>query len=323
MHILNEIYFYIFIVLTCNLLVVFGFFNQKKLDKYISKRFDDVLDCSKNIDYYINNNPKIITNKVISKTYYDYIFNFLFGFDKNSDICSFYEFKKYLLFSFSLFFFSFIVLSSYISFNFVFCFLFFFVWIVFVRFYFMRKTNKYKKNLIEQLPDAVFMMARSLKIGVSLSRTLELISRQSPEPTKSLFEDVVKKISVGKEFSEVLDELSIKAGVNEYKFFSIITKLQNRTGGGLADILDGFGQNIRKRISTRKKAIALASEARMSCYILSALPLFMAAVLSIMNPQYISVLYKTDAGLKLLYIAIFLFLFGISSMFLVTKYTLR
>lgn len=61
----------------------------------------------------------------------------------------------------------------------------------------------------------------------------------------------------------------------------------------------------------------------MSCYILSALPLFMAAVLSIMNPQYISVLYKTDAGLKLLYIAIFLFLFGISSMFLVTKYTLR
>ncbi|GAN56099.1 Flp pilus assembly protein TadB [Acetobacter aceti NBRC 14818] len=323
MYIFNEVIFYITIVVVCNLLCVIAFFKQKEMDSYIETRFDGVVESGKYSEFYDDIPTKIITNKVIKKTYFDHILKILFSFDRNSEICSGDEFKRFSLFSFIFFFLIFIFCISYIPFNFTVVFIFSALWIVFIRFHFVRKVNKFRKNLVEQLPDTVFMMARSLKIGVSLSRTLELIARQSPEPTKALFEDVVKKISVGKELGEVLDELAIKSGMNEYRFFSIITKLQNKTGGGLADILNEFGKNIRKRISARKKAIALASEARMSCYVLSALPIFMAVVLSIMNPQYVSVLYRTDSGLKLLYVAMVLFFSGISSMFLVTKLTLR
>lgn len=322
-YIFNEIVFYIITIILCNGLCAFSFFRQRKVELYINKRFDDIVDGERISEFYIDIPSRITTNKIIQKTYFDYILNILFSFDKSSEMCSMQEFKKFTFFSFVLVFSMFIFCISYIPISFVLVLGFSVLWVGGVRFHFARKKNKYKKNLVEQLPDTVFMMARSLKIGVSLSRTLDLIARQSPEPTKSLFEDVVKKISVGKDFGEALDELSVKAGVNEYRFFSIITKLQSRTGGGLADILDGFGKNIRKRISTRKKAIALASEARMSCYVLSALPLFMAAVLSLMNPQYVSVLYKTAPGLKLLYIAAFLFFSGVGSMFFVTKFTLR
>ncbi|MCH4090142.1 type II secretion system F family protein [Acetobacter sp.] len=318
-----EIFFYFLVVILCNILCVFSFFKQKKLNYYINKRFDSVIENKKNSDFFIDIIPETITTKAVKKTYVDYVLKILFAFDKNSEVCSMQELKKFCFFSLSVFVFCFVLFVSYFSFNIMVLFGFFFLWIAFVRFHFGGKINKFRINLVEQLPDTVFMMARSLKIGVSLSRTLELIARQSPEPTKSLFDDVVKKISVGKEFGEVLDELAIRAGISEYRFFSIIAKLQSRTGGGLADILDGFGKNIRKRVSAKRKAIALASEARMSCYVLSALPIFMAIVLAIMNPQYVSVLYKTHSGLKLLYVALCLFFSGIGSMFFITKMTLR
>ncbi|GBR02467.1 type II secretion system F family protein [Acetobacter oeni] len=195
--------------------------------------------------------------------------------------------------------------------------------IAIIRIYFLRIHGKYNAKLIEQLPEAVFMMSRCLKVGVSLSRTLEIVSQQAPEPTKNLFEDVVHKVAVGKELGEALEDLAGNGGIKEYRFFSIIVRLQSRTGGGLAEILESFASTIRKRTQAKKKAIALASEARTSCYVLAGLPLFMAGLMSFMNPKYIAVLYTTPSGIKMLYAAIILFVMGISSMIFITKFTLR
>ncbi|WP_291365434.1 type II secretion system F family protein [Acetobacter sp. UBA5411] len=196
MYSFNEVIFYVIIVFLCNFLCVFSFFKQKEMDSYIETRFDDIVEGSKYSELYEYIPAKIITNKVVKNTYFDHIMKIIFSFDRNSEICSIEEFKRFSLFSFVLFFSIFIFCIAYVPFNFVLVFIFCALWIVVVRFHFVRKISNFRKNLVEQLPDTVFMMSRSLKIGVSLSRTLELIARQSPEPTKSLFEDVVKKISV-------------------------------------------------------------------------------------------------------------------------------
>ncbi|NHO33628.1 type II secretion system F family protein [Acetobacter fallax] len=192
-----------------------------------------------------------------------------------------------------------------------------------IRIYFSRLQAKHNSKLIEQLPETVSMMARCLKVGVSLSRTLEIVAKQAQAPTKNLFQDVIHKVAVGKELGEALEDLALNGGIKEYRFFSIIVRLQTRTGGGLAEILDSFASTIRKRTQARKKALALASEARTSCYVLAGLPIFMSVLMLFMNPKYIEILYTTPSGLKMLYTAILLFIMGISSMLIITKLALR
>ncbi|WP_264806426.1 type II secretion system F family protein, partial [Acetobacter estunensis] len=198
-----------------------------------------------------------------------------------------------------------------------------FIYSILLKILLMRKYGIYKSKLIEQLPDAVFMMSRSLKIGISLPRSLEIVARQAPQPTKNLFDSVVDSISVGKDLSESLDGMSRASNVNEYRFFSIIVGLQSRTGGGLSEVLDSFAGNVRKKLMARKKAIALASEARLSCYVLMGMPIFMMIMLYFVDKSYLSVFFDTGSGLFIFMVAVILFFLGVGSMLIIIKVLLR
>ncbi|NHN89701.1 type II secretion system F family protein [Acetobacter conturbans] len=310
--------FCISVMFFCIFFSVFIFLRNLKNIKLRNSRVEGIISSDKIIasDY----DSSIVINRDVP--FVDRFTKFVFLYDSKSVFMKKNQFLKLFYISVLMFLPIIVFLSSYIYFLHL-LFAVLLGWIFVLRFIVSRNYNSYRRKIINQLPDVIFMMARSLKIGVSLSKTFELISRQAPEPTKTLFSDLVKKIAVGKDFSDALDELADGVHIKEYTFFSIIIKLQSRTGGGLAEILDGFASNIRKRIMARKKAVALASEARMSCYVLSALPIFMAFIIGIMNPSYISVLYKTNSGIKLLYAAVILFLIGVCSMVFVTKRTLR
>ncbi|MBV1836761.1 type II secretion system F family protein [Acetobacter estunensis] len=266
---------------------------------------------------------------IISKiNRYDFVYNLLeiiVGVKFNA-----YEFRegyirKFFTISFAVFF-GVIVVVRFVAvyifkLKYFLCFLF--IYLILLKIILMRKYGIYKTKLIEQLPDAVFMMSRSLKIGISLPRSLEIVARQAPQPTKNLFESVVESISVGKDLSESLDEMSISSNVNEYKFFSIIVGLQSRTGGGLSEVLDSFAGNVRKKLMARKKAIALASEARLSCYVLMGMPIFMLFMLYFVDKSYLSVFFDTSSGLFIFMIAGILFFLGVGSMFAIIKVLLR
>jgi tight adherence protein B len=57
---------------------------------------------------------------------------------------------------------------------------------------------------------------------------------------------------------------------------------------------------IRKRVAVKQRAHALASEARMSIYVLTGLPMLVGAALTVIRPTYISVLLTDPIGNKIL-----------------------
>ena len=73
----------------------------------------------------------------------------------------------------------------------------------------------------------------------------------------------------------------------EYRFFVTAVVLQRETGGSLAETLDNLSEVIRTRKAITLKAKALSAEARMSVYVLAALPFFAVGALSVMSPDYI------------------------------------
>jgi len=186
-------------------------------------------------------------------------------------------------------------------------------WICCARFVLGRIDDNYSQKLFHQLPDALGMIVRTIRVGVPLSRALVVVSQEAEEPTASEFRDLITDVEVGRELPEALAALSDRTRLQDYRYFATVMALQSQTGGTLADVLSGLADIIRQRIALKKRGHALSGEARLSSYIIGGLPFFLGTALYIMNPQYFSVFINTHTGNILLGVAAFLLTIGLLS----------
>ncbi|MCH4025512.1 MAG: type II secretion system F family protein [Acetobacter fabarum] len=198
----------------------------------------------------------------------------------------------------------------------------FFIWVATIRFICNFLRNRYKKKLYTQFPDAIGMMVRSLRVGVPLSRCMIVVSEESDEPTCREFKVIAGEVAVGRSLGEVLQAVADRVDLQEYRFLATVISIQSSTGGALADVLSSLADTIKQQIAIYKRGLALSSEAKMSSYVLAALPFFIAILLEFVNPDYINQLFWTQSGHYLLASALFLFVLGMAVMKIIISRTL-
>lgn len=155
---------------------------------------------------------------------------------------------------------------------------------------------KRRKKLYEQLPDALAMIVRAVRVGVPLTESFSTIAREAEAPTTEEFGRLADRIRIGVALEDALAEQARRVGLSEYRFFATALTLQAQTGGGLTETLENLADVIRKRIALRKRAHALASEAKTSAIVLAGLPVFTGGAMELLNPSYINLLFTTSAG---------------------------
>ncbi len=72
--------------------------------------------------------------------------------------------------------------------------------------------------------------------------------------------------------------------------------IQRETGGNLAEILEKVAYTIRERFRIMGDLKTLTTSSRMSAWLLCGLPIFVAIAVTVMNPDYMSVLWKDQRG---------------------------
>jgi tight adherence protein B len=169
-------------------------------------------------------------------------------------------------------------------------------------------------KLYNQFPDALAMIVRAVRVGLPVIEAIRVAARENPQPTAREFESLVARTAIGVPLDEALREMAERNRLPEYRFFATALSLQSQTGGGLTETLEGLADTIRKRVAAKLRGHALAAEARMSSYILGALPLITGALLTVMNPSYMQVLVTDPTGQKLLLIGAGLLGMGALSM---------
>ena len=184
------------------------------------------------------------------------------------------------------------------------------LWVVLCRWFFGWVTGRRKALLIQQFPDALAMIVRSVRVGVPVLGAIAAVARDAPPPTSTEFSRFANDIAVGVALDQAATELGARNGLPEYRFFAIALGLQSRAGGGLSETLENLAELIRKRLALRERGHALSSEARTSAYILGGMPVAMGLGLFALNPGYMSVMFTTSAGHKLLAGALLSLSFG-------------
>jgi tight adherence protein B len=164
------------------------------------------------------------------------------------------------------------------------------LWIV--RYIGRRRTNKF--TLL--FADAMDVIIRGIRSGLPVGECLAIISRESPDPVRPIFEKIVEATKVGLTLDQALQRAEEEMPTPEFRYFIIVINIQSQTGGNLADTLQNLSTVLRDRKRLRDKIQALSSEAKASAMIIGALPFLVASALFILNPKYMSLLFTETSG---------------------------
>jgi tight adherence protein B len=185
------------------------------------------------------------------------------------------------------------------------------VWVFVSRAIFGWSEGRRKQALLRQLPDVLAMIVRSVRVGIPVMEAIRAVARETPEPTGPEFARLVDQLSIGVALDEAVLEVARRCGIPEYRFFATAITLQNQTGGTLSETLENLADVIRKRVALAAKGRALASEAKTSAMVLTALPIVTGIGQWALSPKYIAVLFEDPVGNTLLGTAVLSLCMGV------------
>jgi len=160
----------------------------------------------------------------------------------------------------------------------------------------VRKSAR-RKALVNQLPEALSMMASSLRSGYSFLRAMQAVGDEMDPPIAEEFGRVLDELNVGVSHEFALKHLHERCPTGDIELVVTACQIQANVGGNLAEILDTTSDMIRERVRLQGEISALTAEGRLSAGILAALPVFLAVIVNHLSPGYLDPLFKTKLGL--------------------------
>jgi tight adherence protein B len=178
-----------------------------------------------------------------------------------------------------------------------------FMWLV-------HRKKKRIKLFLDAMPEAVELIGRALRAGHGLASGMRLVAEEMKGPIADEFGRVFEEQNLGIPIEMSLRGMSERIPTMDVRFFTIAVIIQRATGGDLAEVLDKIGRLIRQRFELHGHVRALTAEGRLSGIVLLALPPGLLGFLSISNYNYVSTLFTTPLGNKMLMITAALQLVG-------------
>ncbi len=159
-----------------------------------------------------------------------------------------------------------------------------------------RKTAQFEK----QMPEAMELLARSLRAGHTLPATMEMVAQEIQPPLGKEMRITYEEQRLGLSVPQALRRMGERVASQDLGYFVTAVLVQNESGGNLAEILENIGSLIRERMKLKGKVQSLTAEGRFSALILMGLPVVTFLALYVMKRDYIMLLFTDPLGKKML-----------------------
>lgn len=172
-------------------------------------------------------------------------------------------------------------------------------------------ANKRFQDFSRQFPDALNLMASSLRAGHPLFSAIDIVTTEMPTPISEVFETTSRDISLGIDTKEAFASMTkVMPKSIDLKFFITAVLIQKEVGGNLAELLDKLSGTIRERFKLLGQLRTQTAQTRLSGMVLGVVPVAVMLAVFFLNPEYIKPLYTTLNGEIALAIAIGLIILG-------------
>lgn len=161
-------------------------------------------------------------------------------------------------------------------------------------------AKRRQEKFAEELANAIDIIVRGVKSGLPLLDCLGVIARETPEPIRSEFRELVEQHRVGVPLPECFERMIARMPLTDVKFVAIVVAIQQQAGGSLSETLGNLSGLLRDRKRLQAKVKALSAEAKASAAVLGALPFVVMLMVYTTTPDYIAYLWTTTIGQFLL-----------------------
>jgi tight adherence protein B len=141
-------------------------------------------------------------------------------------------------------------------------------------------------KLVTQLPDALELMARALKVGHPLNASINTVAGEMPDPIGTEFGLIFDQVSFGDDLTDAFQEFADRVAIEDVQYLSASIAIQHGTGGDLARVITILARVIRDRLAMRRRVKAVSSEGRLTAIFLSLLPVIIFGFTMITAPDY-------------------------------------
>ncbi len=163
-------------------------------------------------------------------------------------------------------------------------------------FYILYRINHRRTAFVNQLGDCLTMVANAMRAGFSFLQAMDLVSKEMEPPISEEFAHVMREMNLGARIEKALDDMDKRVDSPDFSLMVTAVLIQRQVGGNLAQILDTISDTINERIRMRREVMALTAQGRASGWVLAALPVGLAGILSVVNPGYLTPLLEDPIG---------------------------
>lgn len=147
-----------------------------------------------------------------------------------------------------------------------------------------------------QLPEALATMSNALRAGFSISQAFDSVVEQGEPPVSEEFAILQRQLRIGMGFEEALESLAQRVGSEDLTLVTTAILVSRKTGGNVTEIFDRISETIRGRQKVERKVKSLTAQGRLQGLIVSAMPLFLGAVMTLIKPKMMIPFLTSSAG---------------------------
>jgi tight adherence protein B len=166
--------------------------------------------------------------------------------------------------------------------------------------YVTNRASAWYRHFDSTLPDALTVLASSLRAGHSLLQAVDHVAQEADDKTAREWHELVRQTQLGIPVEDAIDAMTHRIGSRELQWISLVARVQHQVGGNMAEMFDIVAETVRQRYRLSAQVHALTAQGRMTRWVLTIAPFALGGILSIMSPAYISVFVGSKVGVGLM-----------------------
>lgn len=163
----------------------------------------------------------------------------------------------------------------------------------------------------QRFPEAIDLVARSLRAGHALTTALELVGSEASEPVASEFRLLFERQNFGLSLEDAMRAFAERVPLVDARFFVTAVLTQREVGGNLSEVLDSLAAVIRERFTVKRQIHVVSTHGRITGWVLGLLPFAIAVAILVTSPSHLELLYRDPVGIQLAVGALVLQVIGV------------
>lgn len=167
------------------------------------------------------------------------------------------------------------------------------------------RKRRYKKFEM-QLPDGLAMISGSMRAGASLNIALESLVKEQQPPLAQEFQLFLREQRIGVDFEDSLTNMEKRMPIPDLGMVISALRISREVGGNLAEVLEALADTLRRKHTMEGKIDSLTAQGKLQGVVMTGLPILLAFLLNILEPEAMEKLWTTPIGWIVLAIIIFM-----------------